>query len=300
MRRATIRAATEPVPPMITVPSGDAVADANATSASDTTSIRHPTPTSRSAVSNTDTTAGSVNLLSPAMPSMQPATAAPGGSASATASATRFAASAGGCEFGLPPPADPARPPAVGVHGERPARRAADVDAHRDVGHVVNPGPGSIVTRSADIAPPHSAQLTVAVVARRSRGAAAASAAPAVGQPVVAPADDRREHREEVLAHLGQRVLVPRRPVLVADAVQQPGAGEPVQPLGQRVPRDAQLGLEPVEPADAVERLTQHEQCPLIPQQVHGSCDGTRPAGERRPSHGRSLGVTPAAITECE
>src|SRR5262249_32025404 len=78
------------------------------------------------------------------------------------------------------------------------------------------------------------------------------------GHPVVAPVQQRTDHRIEVASLLGEPVLVAWRPLLVADALQHAGADEPSQPIGKPVAAQAD-GLEALEATDAEKGVAQDE-----------------------------------------
>src|SRR5262249_26993199 len=81
--------------------------------------------------------------------------------------------------------------------------------------------------------------------------------------PVVAPVQQRNDHRIQVASLLGEPVLVAWRPLLVADALQHAGADEPSQPIGKPVAAQAD-GLEALEATGAEKGVAQDEKRPPV------------------------------------
>ena len=123
----------------------------------------------------------------------------------------------------------------------------------------------------------------MAVLARKhgaDRAAAAAVAdldgrAVGVGRPAVAPLHQRDERRLQVEPLLGQVVLVAAAlsRLLVLDALEHAVLDQLGQPLAQQVARAAERAVEVVEAAQAEEGLAQHEQRPLLPDDLERSLD---------------------------
>ena len=127
------------------------------------------------------------------------------------------------------------------------------------------------------------ASVAVAALAGQDgvdRGAAAAvedldGRAVGVGGPAVAPLHQRDERRLQVEALLGQVVLVAAAlpGLLVVDALEHAVVDELGEPLAEQVARAAERAVEVVEAADAEERLAQHEQGPLLPDDLERALD---------------------------
>src|SRR4029078_5363653 len=69
------------------------------------------------------------------------------------------------------------------------------------------------------------------------------------GEPLVAPPDHHHQDVEQLGALLREDVLEPRPPV-VGPAFEHPARHEVVQPLGEDLARDAEIGLELLEPCE--------------------------------------------------
>src|ERR1044072_4371999 len=95
------------------------------------------------------------------------------------------------------------------------------------------------------------------------------------GQVLVAPAEDRDDRGGEVAAHRGQLVLVALGVLLVADLLEDPGAGERLQAGAQDVARDPQVALQLGEAADAEERLAHDQEGPALAEHLHRAADRT-------------------------
>ena len=88
------------------------------------------------------------------------------------------------------------------------------------------------------------------------------------GQVLVAPAHQRRDHRIQVTAGVGEPVLVPGRVLAVLPPLQDPRGDQRAQPGRQRVARRSGAPDHLVELAVAEEDLAHGEQRPLLPDDV--------------------------------
>src|SRR4051794_39598926 len=96
-----------------------------------------------------------------------------------------------------------------------------------------------------------------------------------VGEGLVAPAHDRHDGGIEVAAHRRELVLEALGLLLVADPVEDPGAGERLEARGEDVAGDAEVALELGEPADAEEGLAHDQEGPALTEDLHRAADRT-------------------------
>src|SRR5206468_1370217 len=92
-------------------------------------------------------------------------------------------------------------------------------------------------------------------------------------QVLVAPGHQRGDDRVEVAAGRGQVVLEAGRVLAVGAALEDAGAGQGLEPGGERVARRPGAADHLVEPAVAEEDLAQRQQRPLLPDDVQGARD---------------------------
>ena len=90
------------------------------------------------------------------------------------------------------------------------------------------------------------------------------------GGPAVAPGGEGDQDGDEFAARLGQRVGVANRVLLVRRTRHQPGGHQGVQPVGQQVAGDPQVGDELVEPVEAEVEIPQYEGTPPVAHHLQG------------------------------
>jgi hypothetical protein len=87
------------------------------------------------------------------------------------------------------------------------------------------------------------------------------------------PQADERDMKIAALS--GQPVLVPLRPFLIANPLEDSFVDEPAKTLGENLPRDPETPLELVEPAQPQESVPNDQQRPSLPDDLEGMCDRT-------------------------
>ena len=102
---------------------------------------------------------------------------------------------------------------------------------------------------------------------------------------LLAPGVEGDQDGAEIVAGLGQDVLVTWRALAVASALEQARLHERVEPAGQRIRRDAQAPLEVLEPGDAMSRVAQDQDAPPLPDALECQRDWTAHAFEARAFH---------------
>ena len=109
--------------------------------------------------------------------------------------------------------------------------------------------------------------LLVALCAREHRRLLAAV--------VVAPLP-QADQRDVKLASLsGQAVLVPLRPFLIANPLEDSFVDKPAKALGENLPRDPEISLELVESTQSQQRIPNDQQRPSLTDHLEGACDRT-------------------------
>jgi hypothetical protein len=93
------------------------------------------------------------------------------------------------------------------------------------------------------------------------------------GEMLVAPREQRPEHRPEIAAGLRQHIFVSRRSFAVAAAFEEASLDQRLQAPRQHVRRDAQVFLERVEPRQPVEGVAQNEDAPPFPDPLQTAGD---------------------------
>lgn len=119
-----------------------------------------------------------------------------------------------------------------------------------------------------------------------------------VGVVAVAPCSDRQDQREELDALLGQAVLVPLTPALLAvgHAAQDVVLEEQGQPVGEDLSRHRDVAAHVLEATDVVGHLAHHHERPSLAEHRHRATD--RAVGGRecerggRCGHDHTLGIT--------
>jgi hypothetical protein len=107
------------------------------------------------------------------------------------------------------------------------------------------------------------------------------------GVPPVPPATESHQNVEQILAFLGQPILVTRRSLLVEASVENSGLDQSREPVGENVAGDSQILLKIVKSPNAQEGVAQDQHCPLIADQLGGVGDRTLQVLEALPGwHG--------------
>jgi hypothetical protein len=91
--------------------------------------------------------------------------------------------------------------------------------------------------------------------------------------PPVAPAPQGQQDVEQVLALVGQDVLVPRGALLVAAACEDAAGDKAVESFGEDVPGNPEIPPELIEPPDAQEGVAQDQHAPAVAEQLQASGD---------------------------
>ena len=94
-----------------------------------------------------------------------------------------------------------------------------------------------------------------------------------LGEVAVAPVQHRDHHRPEVEALLGEEVLVARRALLVGALLEDALVDQQREAGGEDVAGDAEVLLDLVEAAAAVEDVADHEQRPALAEDLEGPGD---------------------------
>jgi hypothetical protein len=91
------------------------------------------------------------------------------------------------------------------------------------------------------------------------------------GHVPVTPLPERHDHGQQVAAGVGEPVLVPRWPAGILRALDDARVLQPAQPRGEDVARRAGVDGNLAEPPYAEEQLADHEQGPLLADDVEGA-----------------------------
>src|SRR5439155_9947302 len=67
--------------------------------------------------------------------------------------------------------------------------------------------------------------------------------------------------------------LVPLRPLLIADPLEDAFVDQPSKTLGEHLSWDAQTALELLEATQAQQCVAHDQQCPALPDDLEGACD---------------------------
>ena len=103
----------------------------------------------------------------------------------------------------------------------------------------------------------------------------------ALGREVlVAPGEQRDQHRTEIAPARGRHVFVARRPLAVAAALQQPGVDQGIEPPRQHVGGDVEAFLKFIEAPQAVQGVPQDEDAPPFADPLQAAGDRARHAVE--------------------
>src|SRR5688500_14625024 len=98
-------------------------------------------------------------------------------------------------------------------------------------------------------------------------------------KPLVAPADHDHEQVKELGALVGQDVLEPRSTV-VGPTLAHAALDEVVQPFGEDLARNAEVGLKLLEPGDTGPHVTQNQRRPGLADDIKGAGDRARHLAE--------------------
>jgi hypothetical protein len=97
-------------------------------------------------------------------------------------------------------------------------------------------------------------------------------------EPLVTPCQHRGDYREQIVAHFGQQVLIPRRVVLIELLGEHARVHQAGKSIGQRIAGDLEGLLELVEPRHPVHAVTQDHQRPRVAEDSDSARDRARPA----------------------
>src|SRR5271169_5737122 len=114
----------------------------------------------------------------------------------------------------------------------------------------------------------------------------------------VPPAQHGQQHRVEILALLRQDVLIARGPFLIGPSLQNPLVNEQLQPVGQDVAAELELGLDVLEPPHAAKALAQDYHGPALADHRPGPGDGAFLLRQLRVSHAVSIPSQSRIMTE--
>ena len=109
--------------------------------------------------------------------------------------------------------------------------------------------------------------LLVALCAREHRRLLAAV--------VVAPLPQADERDMKVAALSGQVVLVPLRPFLIGNPLEDSFVDQPAKTVGENLPRDPEIPLELVESTQSQQSVPNDQQRPSLTDHLEGACDRT-------------------------
>src|SRR5215813_10344962 len=106
-----------------------------------------------------------------------------------------------------------------------------------------------------------------------------------VGHPAITPTEQRDDHRVQIAAFFGQLVLEARRPLLIADALEDAVLDELLQAVGEDMAGGAEVGLKFLEAARAQKGLAQDEQRPAIADHRQAARDRASLLADLAPTH---------------
>ena len=98
-----------------------------------------------------------------------------------------------------------------------------------------------------------------------------------LGEPTVSPSQHRDEGTVEVPSHVGEKIFVPVRRALVLPSIEDAAGDQAVEPVGQDVRRDRELGQDLVVATVAEEALADDHETPFVADDL---------AGRAKPSSG--------------
>src|SRR3984893_17456887 len=103
---------------------------------------------------------------------------------------------------------------------------------------------------------------------------------------LVAPSEQRPQHRPKVTAGLRQQIFVARRSFDVAATLEQAGFDQDLQAPRQDIGCDSQALLELIETGQAVRRIAQNEDAPPFPDALEAAGDRALHVAEALVPHG--------------
>lgn len=95
----------------------------------------------------------------------------------------------------------------------------------------------------------------------------------AIGKPTIAPLHQGDQSGGEVLASVGQDILIPNGSLLVGNTFEHASLDELAETVRQKVLGDAEVVLELAEAPHTSERIPQDQQCPSVTDDAQRRCD---------------------------
>src|SRR5829696_9112192 len=132
-------------------------------------------------------------------------------------------------------------------------------------GHELDLFEAQMVTALRDKRGDHG--LLVALCAREQRRLLAAV--------LVAPLPQADEGDMKVAAFAGQVVLVPLRPFLIGNPLEDSFVDQPAKTVGENLPRDSEIPLELIESTQSQQSVPNDQQRPTLTDHLEGACDRT-------------------------
>ena len=102
---------------------------------------------------------------------------------------------------------------------------------------------------------------------------------------VVAPLPQADERDMKVAALSGQVVLVPLRPFLIGNSLEDSFVDQPAKTVGENLPRDPEISLELIESTQSQQSVTNDQECPSLADYLEGARDRTVLAVVRAVEH---------------
>ena len=102
---------------------------------------------------------------------------------------------------------------------------------------------------------------------------------------LVAPGEQRPQHRPKVAAGLGQDVFVARRSFAIAAAFEQAFLDQGIEPPRQHVGRDPRLSWNSSKPRQSERRVAQNEDAPPLADPLQAAGDGALHVAEALAPH---------------
>ena len=104
------------------------------------------------------------------------------------------------------------------------------------------------------------------------------------GSPPITPAPKGEKDVEEILASRGEHILPARGMILVGPGFEDASMHQSIQAIGEDIAGDAQVALEIVKSPHPHEGIAEHEQCPVITDDVQSVRNRALEVVERLPS----------------
>ena len=92
---------------------------------------------------------------------------------------------------------------------------------------------------------------------------------------IVAPLPEADERDMKIAALSGQVVLVPLRPFLVGNPLEDSFVDQPAKTVGENLPRDPEISLELLELTQSQQSIPNDQQRPPLTDYLEGMCDRT-------------------------